>query len=299
MYFTNYEGTIAYPEIEHRIFTIHSVQVMIDRDLAELYSVQTKRINEQVKRNIERFPPQFCFQLTKTEFNELVANCDRFINLKHSSTLPYAFTEQGVAMLSAVLRSETAIRMSVQIIQAFVRMRKFIIENADIFHRIDRLEYAQAEADSKFERIFLALENNTIKPDKRIFYDGQVFDAYTFIADIIRSAQTSIILIDNYIDDTVLTLLSKRKEGVGCTLYTKKISKQLALDADKFIAEYQSLKLVELKEAHDRFLIIDEKILYHLGASLKDLGKKWFAFSRMDTEVVSLLSILQQLEGSL
>ena len=298
MDFTNNEGTIAYPEIEHQIFTIRSVQVMIDRDLAELYSVQTKRINEQVKRNIQRFPPQFCFQLTKAEFSELVANCDRFVSLKHSSTLPFAFTEQGVAMLSAVLRSETAIKMSVQIIQAFVRMRKFIIENADIFRRIDRIEHTQAEADSKFERIFLAIENKTIKSDKRIFYDGQVFDAYSFIADIIRSAQTSIILIDNYIDDTVLTLLSKKKEGVSCTLYTKKISKQLALDAEKFIAEYESLRLVELEEAHDRFLIIDEKILYHLGASLKDLGKKWFAFSRMDTEVVYLLSRLQQMDGS-
>jgi phage regulator Rha-like protein len=271
---------------------------MIDRDLAELYSVQTKRINEQVKRNIDRFPLQFCFQLTKKEFNELVANCDRFINLKHSSTLPYAFTEQGVAMLSAVLRSQTAIKMSIQIIQAFVHMRKFIIENADIFRRIDKIELAQTVTDSKFERIFFALENKTMKSDKGIFYDGQVFDAYTFIADVIRSAQTSIILIDNYIDDTVLTLLSKRKEGVCCTLYTKKISKQLALDAEKFIAEYESLKLIELKEAHDRFLIIDEKILYHLGASLKDLGKKWFAFSRMDTEVVYLLSKLKQLDGS-
>jgi len=155
-------------------------------------------------------------------------------------------------------------------------------------HRLDNLEKRVLEHDQKFDLLI----KTSLPPVEGIFYDGQIFEAYSFIADIIRSAQTSIILIDNYIDDTVLTLLSKRKEGVNCILYTKKISKQLALDAEKFIAEYKSLKLVELEEAHDRFLIIDEKSLYHLGASLKDLGKKWFAFSRMDTEVVYLLSRL-------
>lgn len=285
----------ALVQIEDRIFTIRGQQVMIDRDLAELYGVETKRINEQVKRNIDRFPIQFCFQLDEFETIELVANCDRFKTLKHSSSFPYAFTEQGVAMLSAVLRSDTAIKISVQIIQAFVEMRKYIADNGYILQRLERVEQVQIEANHKFEQIFNALESKTHQPEKGIFYDGQIFDAYTFVADIVRSAKSSIVLIDNYIDDSTLTLFSKRNERVEFTIYTKSISKQLKLDIEKFNAQYETIRVLEMNLSHDRFLIIDNTALYHIGASLKDLGKKWFAFSKMDTEVVTILNRINNL----
>jgi hypothetical protein len=184
-------------ELENRIFTIRGKQVMIDRDLAELYSVQTKRINEQMKRNLNRFPSHFCFQLSINELNELVAICDRFINLKHSTSLPFAFTEQGVAMLSAVLKSEIAVKISIQIIDTFVEMRKIISENSLIDQRLNKLERKQIDSEIKFEEIFKALENKKLKPDKGIFFDGEIFEAYTFVSDIIRKAEKSIILIDN------------------------------------------------------------------------------------------------------
>ena len=269
--------------IENRIFNLRGMQVMIDRDLAELYGVETKRINEQVKRNSERFPSNFCFQLDENERIELVANCDRFEKLKHSSSLPYAFTEQGVAMLSAVLKSETAVKVSIQIMQTFVEMRKFISNNALIFERLDKLEKAKIETDLKFEHIFKALEDKDIKPDKGIFFDGQIFDAYTFVADLVRQAKKSIVLIDNYVDDTILTLFSKRKAGTEFKIYTHQIN-----------AQHEAIEVFEFKLAHDRFLIIDNTELYHIGASLKDLGKKWFAFSKMNTEVLPLLRKIQE-----
>ena len=285
--------------IENRIFNIRGMQVMIDRDLAELYGVETKRINEQVKRNAERFPSNFHFQLNENERIELVAICDRFEKLKHSSSLPFAFTEQGVAMLSAVLKSETAIKVSIQIMQSFVEMRKFIGNNALIFKRLDKLERANIETDLKFEQIFKALENNDVKPDKGIFFDGQVFDSYKFVADLIRNAEKSIILIDNYVDDSILSLFTKRKAGVIFNIYTHQISKQLALDIKKFNAQYEPIEVFEFKLAHDRFLIIDDNELYHIGASLKDLGKKWFAFSKMNSEVLPLLNKIQKYAANL
>jgi hypothetical protein len=286
--------TIAPTIIENRIFTIRAMQVMIDRDLAEMYGLLTKRLNEQVKRNMDRFPKQFCFQLTEAEKNELVANCDRFENLKHSSSLPYAFTEQGVAMLSAVLRSETAVRVSIQIMQAFVQMRKIISDHSGIFQRLTGLEYKQIETEKRFELIFDALQQRNNEPLQGIFYNGQIFDAYKFVADIIRKAQTSILLIDNYIDDTVLTLFCKRRKNVNVIIYTKNISRQLALDLVKFNAQYEPVVIEEFKDAHDRFLIIDDKVLYHIGASLKDLGKKWFAFSKMDISLMDRIKIKKE-----
>ena len=279
--------------IEKRIFTIRGKQVMIDRDLGELYAVQTKRINEQMKRNINRFPLRFCFQLSVNELNELVAFCDRFYKLKHSTSLPYAFTEQGVAMLSAVLKSEIAVNVSIQIIDAFVEMRKALNQNNLIDFRIDKLEQKQLVTDEKFDKLFKALENKELKPDSGIFFDGQIFDAYYFVSEIIRKANKSIILIDNYVDDSVLTLLSKRKDGVKIILYTKTISNQLKLDSAKFTSQFDNLEIKLLNEAHDRFIIIDEKELYHIGASLKDLGKKWFAFSKMHSECWKVLSKLK------
>lgn len=281
------------PKVENRIFTIRGIQVMIDRDLGELYQVDTKRINEQVRRNSDRFPIKFRFQLTENEKIELVANCDRFEALKHSTNLPYVFTEQGVAMLSAVLRSETAVRVSILIMDAFVEMRKVLNQHAGMFQRLDKVENRLLENDNKFELVFKTLENKELNADRGLFFDGQVFDAWSFVSDLVRSAKTSLILIDNFVDDSVLKLLTKRDSGISATIYTKTISKQLATDLLKHNSQYDEIVIHELTVAHDRFLIIDHTELYHIGASLKDLGKKCFAFSKMDEEVVNLLNLLK------
>lgn len=277
---------ISQEEIENRIFTIRGQQVMIDRDLAEVYQVTTKRLNEQVKRNKLRFPESFIYQLNDLEKSELVANCDRFKKLKYSSTNPFAFTEQGVAMLSAVLRSETAIRLSIQIIQAFVALRKIASENQLLLTRLEKVELKQLETDQKFDKIFKALESKDIIPTQGIFFEGQVFDAYELASRIIRSAKVSIILIDNYISETTLAHLTKRNPGVRITLLTKKITNQLELDISKANEQYAGFEAKVFDKSHDRFLIIDHEEVYHLGASLKDLGKKWFAFSRLEKESV-------------
>jgi hypothetical protein len=263
---------------------------MADRDLAEMYGVETKVLNQAVKRNISRFPDEYRFQLTVEETAKLVAdnylsgylgadsrsqivtlNNKRGKNIKY---LPYVFTEQGVSMLSAVLHSETAIKVSIKIINTFVEMRKFISANAGIFQRLDKIELKQIESNHKFEKVFKALEEKSVKPKQGIFYDGQIFDAYTFTAGIIREAGKSIILIDNFVDDSVLTFLSKRSKNVTASIYTKEITKQLRLDLAKHNKQYPEIRVNVFKNSHDHFLIIDEKELYHFGASLKDLGKK-------------------------
>jgi hypothetical protein len=256
------------------------VQVILDRDLAELYGVQTARLNEQVKRNSRRFPEAFRFQLNQQETDELIANCDRFKTLKHSSFCPYAFTEQGVAMLSAVLHSDTAVDISIRIMNAFVAMRHFLLSNAQVFQRLDRMELKQLETDHKIEQIFDKLEEQSVIPKQNIFFDGQIFDAYRFVAGLIKSAKKEIVLIDNYADETVLTMLDKRGPSVKATIYTKQVSAQFQLDINRHNAQYPPIEVQAFNKAHDRFLIIDEKV-YHIGASLKDLGKKWFAFSLM------------------
>ncbi len=281
--------------VKNRIFTIRGMQVIIDRDLADFYEIPTKRLNEQVKRNIDRFPKIFRFQLIDSEKNELVANCDRFEKLKYSSVNPYAFTEQGVAMLSAVLRSKTAISISIQIMQAFVEMKRFMTTNAGIFQRLDKVEQKQIVSDKNFENIFDALEDKRIKPRQGIFYDGQIFDAYVFVADLIKSATKSIVLIDNYIDESVLQLFVKRNKNVTVSIYTRNFTKILKQDLKKYNSQYPPVTVKEFSKAHDRFLIIDQTEVYHFGASLKDLGKKWFAFSKMD---IGALEILNKIKGS-
>ena len=276
-------------EIKNLIFTFRDEPVMIDRDLAQLYQVETKVLNQAVKRNLNRFPEIFRFQLNDKERNELVTNCDRFEMLKHSSVNPYVFTEQGVAMLSAVLRSDIAVEVSIQIIQAFVSMKRFISSNAGIFQRLNTIENRQFITDEKIDQVFKALEDKSITPREGIFFEGQIFDAYLFISDIIKKAETSIVLIDNFIDETVLTLLSKRSSKVSAIIYTKQISKQLRLDLVKHNQQYSEVQIKTMPNSHDRFLIIDNKELYHIGASLKDLGKKWFAFSRMDSLLDAIL----------
>ena len=285
--------TINRQEIENRIFTIRGVQVMLDRDLALFYDVKSIRLREQVKRNRSRFPEDFMFQLTEDEASLMVSQ-NAIPSKQHmGGYLPYVFTEQGVAGVSAILKSEKAVDVSIKIIRAFIAMRKFIINNAALFQRLDKVELKQIEVDQKFEKLFKALDNNEI-PERGIFFDGQIFDAYTLIADIIRKAKTSIVLIDNYVDDTVLNLFTKRKERVDLTIYTKNISRQLALDLDKHNAQYEPIIIKEFKDAHDRFLILDNKTVYHFGASLKDLGKKWFAFSKMETTALDMLNKLNE-----
>jgi hypothetical protein len=208
-------------------------------------------------------------------------------NIKY---LPYAFTEQGIAMLSAVLRSETAVNTSIQIINAFVEMRKFILNNAQLFQRIETVEARQIETDKRIDQILNALDSGTAKPKQGIFYNGQIFDAYLFVCDLIKSANHSLVLIDNYVDESVLALLTKRNPKVNATIYTQQISKQFKLDVEKHNAQYDIIEVKEFKQSHDRFLIIDNTDIYHFGASLKDLGKKWFAFSKFEKQAVEMLS---------
>lgn len=268
-------------KIENRILLIRGIHVMIDRDLAELYQIETKTLNQQVKRNPERFPDTFMFRLNDQEFSELVTNCDRFNSLKHSSSLPYAFTEQGVSMLSAVLRSPTAIQVSICIMESFVKMRRYLVSNIGLFQRLEQFEIRQKNTEKQVDRILRIIDgrrNST--QDQGIFFDGQIFDAYVFAADLVRSAERSVILIDNYIDETVLTILDKRNKDVEAVIYTKERSRQFNLDLKKHNEQYRPIEVRTFDKAHDRFLLIDDKV-YHLGASLKDLGKKWFAFSLM------------------
>ena len=287
--------TISTKEIRNLIYSIRGKQVMLDSDLASLYQVETKNLNKAVKRNIERFPASFCFQLTEEEVENLRFQIGTSsLSYGGRRYLPYVFTEQGVAMTSAILRSDIAVKVSVEIMEAFVEMRKMLISNASLFHRLDKIEIKQLETDQKFEAIFKALESDKLHSEKGVFYNGQIFDAYTFVSDIIRTAKSSIILLDNYVDDTVLTLLGKRNNNVTATIYTKNISNQLRLDVQRYNSQYPPIEIEFFSDAHDRFLIIDDTDLYHIGASLKDLGKKWFAFSRMDIEIGRMLQILNK-----
>jgi hypothetical protein len=288
---------ITKDDLKAKIFTIRGFQVMLDRDLADLYSVETKRINEQVKRNEKRFPVHFMFQLTQKEWRDLLLQLNKSENnilrsqfaTAKRRTQPNVFTEQGVAMLSAVLNSDTAVNVSIQIMNAFVEMRHLLSNNSLINFRLDRIESKQLETDQKFEEIFKALENNTIPQSKGIFFEGQLFDAYVFANELIKSAKHSIILIDNYIDETTLLMLSKRNPNCKAIIYTSKISAQFQLDLAKHNEQYPTIDIKQLKTSHDRFLIIDEKELFHLGASLKDLGKKWFAFSKLNEFLQDIL----------
>lgn len=270
--------------VENRIFTVRGEQVILDSDLAKLYGTVTKRFNEQVQRNIERFPTTFMFQLTSEEWASLRSQIATLNGRgQHRKYLPYAFTEHGVIMAAAVLKSEIADKASVKVVEAFVAMRRFLSANAQVFQRLETIEYKLLENDQKFDQVFAKLEEKTLKPKQGIFFDGQIFDAYEFICDLIKSATSRIILIDNYVDESVLTMLDKRNSGTTAAIYTQKISKQLALDIAKHDAQYPAIPVKTLTKSHDRFLIIDERI-YHVGASIKDLGKKWFAVMKMEEE---------------
>jgi len=280
-------------DIQNRIYTLRDVQVMLDKDLAIFYGVKPIRLREQVKRNIKRFPSDFMFQLTEEEVDYMVSQ-NAIPSKQHlGGSLPLVFSEQGVATISAVLTSERAIEINIQIMRAFVAMRRFIESNAKVFQRLDNIEQKQLGVDKKFKQIFDALEKRQIIPKKGVFFEGQIFDAHVLVSKIIRSAKKSIIIIDNYIDDTVLTLLTKRKKSVTVKIFTKTISKQLALDVKKYNSQYPPVEIKKFKYAHDRFIIIDDKEVFHFGASLKDLGKKWFAFSKLEKDAFRLMERLK------
>lgn len=278
---------------------------MLDFHLAEIYNVETKRLNEQVKRNNKRFPSNFMFQLSVNEWEILqsqIATANILGDLQSQNatskrrTIPFVFTEQGVAMLSSILNSDSAILASIQIIDTFVKMRKIVLENTLIDKRFENIELKLMNNEEKFEKIFKALETKDALPNQGIFYNGQVFDAYKFISDIIRTAKKNIILIDNYIDDNTLIHLTKKKKGVQVLLLTKNANKEMILDIKKVNEQYGNFQLKIFNNSHDRFLIIDETIIYHIGASLKDLGKKWFAFSKLEPQnLTSLISQVNQI----
>ncbi len=284
--------TINSQNLQDKIHTIRGLQVMLDRDLAELYQVETRRLNEQVKRNIERFPEEFMFQLSKEEFEKWKSQFATSKDKMSLRKIPYAFTEQGVSMLASVLKSKIAIDISIQIIKAFVGMRKLISQNIITYERFERIEERLSLHDKNFDKLFEALENKTKKPTQGIFFDGQIYDAYAFINDLLKSVKNEVILIDNYIDETVFTLFSKYP-NLKVKIYTQSINKQLKLDYQKYNSQYKNIELKEYKNSHDRFLILNSKEIYHIGASLKDLGKKWFAFSKLE---ISSLAILDKLK---
>ena len=258
---------------------------MIDRDIAELYGVETKRLNEQVKRNIERFPERFMFQLTAEEYQFLRS---QFATSKNETRggrqyLPYVFTEQGCAMLSSVLKSETAVQVSIKIMDAFVAMRRFLLSNAQIFQRLDSLEIHRIESDKRIDELFTRMDRYKIDDTQGIFFQGQIFDAYAKFQSFISQAQKEIILVDNYVDITVLERLATKNSDVDVTIYTLPNTRLTAQDIRSFNAQYPTLTVKHTTSMHDRFLIIDDSILYHLGASLKDLGRKCFAFELFDS----------------
>ena len=282
-------------KVESLIRVIRGQQVMLDRDLAELYGVETKVLNQAVKRNLGRFPDDFRFQLTKEECSRsqfVTLNEGRGSNIKY---LPYAFTEQGVAMLSGVLKSPTAVEVNIRIMRAFVSMRHFMVNNAAVFQRLETIEFNQLESnkvqakilahqevqDHRIDEIFRRLDEGMYKPKQGIFFDNQICDAYSFVSELVKSAKQRLILIDNYVDETVLTLLDKRGENVSATIYTLQVSRQFRLDVDRHNSQYPPIEVDVFRRSHDRFLCIDDTV-YHVGASIKDLGKKWFAFSKME-----------------
>lgn len=282
-------------EIKTKIHTIRETQIMLDRDLGKLYEIDTRVLKQTVKRNIKRFPADFMFKLTEKEVETMVSQ-SVIPSKKHlGGTLPYAFTEQGVANLSSILNSDKAIEINISIIRAFVLMRKIINSNNLLISRIENIEKKQINYDSNFEKISNLLQSNSIQIKEGVFFEGQVFDAHKFVSDLIRNAKNSIILIDNYIDDNVLSLFIKRKSNVKLIIYTKSISKQLNLDLNKYNSQYEPIQIMELTNCHDRFLIIDNKEIYHFGASLKDLGKKLFAFSKLEKEGFKIFEKIQNI----
>ncbi|WP_308617043.1 ORF6N domain-containing protein [uncultured Dialister sp.] len=282
-------------DIKNMIYTFRDQQVMVDSDLAKLYQVTTGNLNKAVKRNLSRFPEHFCFQLTEHEYKNL-----RFQNGSSSSNnnnyggrryMPYVFTEQGIAMLSAVLKSDIAVEVSVKIMNSFVEMRRFLLSNQELFSRLDRIEIKQLETDRKFEEVFNYIAANT-EVKQNIFFNGQIYDAFSFIVGLIRKAKKKIILIDNYVDVYTLNILCKKNQGVDVVIATAGKGSLSAKDIIKFNAQYSKLSVKTTTDFHDRFLVIDKTEVYHIGASIKDAGKKSFGITKIEDKdlIISLVN---------
>lgn len=283
-------------DIKNLIYTIRGKQVMLDSDVARLYHYETKKINQAVKRNIERFPENFCFQLTEDEIENLrlqfATASEKIDNMwsqsvtaskvldnkfRNKKYLPYAFTEQGIAMLSGLLKNDIAIQVSINIMNAFVEMRKFILNNAQVFERLTNVEYKMLEHDKKFDEVFDELQRNKKEEFKQqVFFNGQIYDSYSLIIDIIKTAQEKILIIDNYIDDTILKMLAKKNKNVEVVILTSEKSNISKLDIQKFNKEYSNLKLAKTNKFHDRFIAIDNKELYHCRCLTKRLRQEMF-----------------------
>ena len=273
-------------EIQSMIYTFRGRQVMLDSDLARLYQVETKYLNRQRNRNAERFPEDFCFQLSKEEYE--ILRCQNVTSKKENGSggrryLPYVFTEQGIAMLSSVLKSEVAAKTSINIMRAFVEMRKFLISNNEMFARLDRVELKQLETDKKLEEVFDYIAT-TKEVKQKIFFNGQIYDAFSLMVEIVEKAEKELILIDNYVDVNTLNILSKKKDGVNVLIVTSGKGNLTDKDIAKFNSQYPKLTVKISKDFHDRFLIIDRKEVYHIGASIKDAGKKSFGITKLEVE---------------
>lgn len=292
----------ALMSIENLIHVIRGQQVMIDSDLARLYGVETKYLKRAVKANIKRFPSDFMFELEPAEFDNLrCKNCTSNPASQRGGTryLPFAFTEQGVAMLSGVLKSYIAIEVNIRIMRAFIAMRSFLMNNAHVFQRLEVMEHHQllmqkqlSDADRKIDELFTRLDNKDSEPIEGFFFEGQIFDAYSLISDLIRKATKRIVLIDNYVDDRILKVLTKRGEGVSATIYTDPRHSQISNDLRRHNAQYPRIEVRYCTNVHDRFLIIDDTV-YFIGGSIKDLGKKIVAFSQMHQNPGDILSQLR------
>lgn len=283
------QDNISNEEIKNLIYTIRGKQVMLDSDVAQLFNYETKDLNRNVRNNIKRFPEYYCFQLTEEEYKSL--RCKNFTLNKngrgqHRKYIPYAFTEYGITMLAGLLKSEVAVNVSIKIVNTFIEMRKFLSSNGQLFERLTNVEYKLLEHDKKFDKVFDQLQHEeNIK--QKIFFEGQIYDAYSLIIDIIKKANKKILIIDNYIDDSILKMLTKKKNNVEVVILTYDKSNIQQIDIQKFNKEYPILKIAKTNKFHDRFIVIDSREMYHLGASIKDLGKKCFGINKIeDKEII-------------
>jgi len=277
-------------DIRDHIYMVHGVPVMFDYDLAHYYGIETKVLKQTVRRNMDSFPSDFMFSVPLKEYNSLIINMrSQIVTTKRGGIAyaPFAFTEADLVMLSALLKSSIAVEVRLKVMRGFVEMQHFIISNAQVFERLDWMQRHMqetdvhvAQTDEKVNQVLAIIEHNSLPAKEGIFFDGQMWDAYEFVSGLIRKAQKRIIVIDNYVDDSVLTLLDKRSDGVRAVLFTNTESKMFQLDVQKHNMQYAPIEVNRLSVSHDRFMWIDDT-LYHIGASLKDLGKKWFAFSEI------------------
>jgi len=283
------QNDLSNEDIKNLIYTIRGKQVMLDSDVARLFNYETKDLNRNVRNNIARFPEYYCFQLTSEEYKSL--RCKNFTlnenrRGQHRKYLPYVFTEYGITMLAGLLKSEVAVNVSIKIVNSFIEMRKFLSSNGQVFERLTNMEYKLLEHDKKFDIVFDSLQHEeNIK--QKIFFQGQIYDAYSLMIDIIKKANKKILIIDNYVDDSILKMLTKKRNKVEVVILTSNHSNIQNIDIQKFNKEYPTLKVAKTNKFHDRFIVLDNKEMYHLGASIKDLGRKCFGINKIeDIEII-------------